>query len=610
MSAASQSGSTFDVKAFLRSLTQRPGVYQMLDARSKIIYIGKAKNLKKRVSSYFGKKNVASKQQVMVSHVHSIDVTVTHTESEALLLESQMIKRHRPRYNICLRDDKSYPYIYVTTHQNFPRVGFHRGAKSKKGRYFGPYPSAGAIRESLKLLQKIFPVRQCEDSVFSHRSRPCLQYQIKRCTGPCVGLDSIDSYRRQVERTVMFLDGNSSRIIDELGGEMEKASSELEFEKAAEYRDQIRTLRHVLEKQYVHGERGDLDIIACSSRAGMACVKMVYVRKGQHIGDKTFFPNLPQEKTPEAVLEAFIAQYYLERDIPREILLSHTPENQDLLQRGLEARTRTRVILSTRLRGERLKWLEMANSNSENALNTRLSNRQGLHARFFSLKEELGFTDIPSRLECFDISHTQGEQTVASCVVFDTDGPVKSAYRRFNISGIQPGDDYGAMAQVVSRRFKRIQAGEYQKPNIIFIDGGKGQVSAVATALDALGVSGVMVIGISKGPSRKSGMEELYCAGDTHPIKIMRDAQARLLIQHIRDEAHRFAITGHRQRRGKTKKHSVLENIEGLGPKRRQLLLRQFGGLREISRAGVDDLSGVDGINRQLAQRIYDMFHN
>ncbi|MCS5565688.1 MAG: excinuclease ABC subunit UvrC, partial [Methylococcales bacterium] len=291
MSAASQSGSTFDVKAFLRSLTQRPGVYQMLDARSKIIYIGKAKNLKKRVSSYFGKKNVASKQQVMVSHVHSIEVTVTHTESEALLLESQMIKRHRPRYNICLRDDKSYPYIYVTTHQNFPRVGFHRGAKSKKGRYFGPYPSAGAIRESLKLLQKIFPVRQCEDSVFSHRSRPCLQYQIKRCTGPCVGLDSIDSYRRQVERTVMFLDGNSSRIIDELGGEMEKASSELEFEKAAEYRDQIRTLRHVLEKQYVHGERGDLDIIACSSRAGMACVKMVYVRKGQHIGDKTFFPN-------------------------------------------------------------------------------------------------------------------------------------------------------------------------------------------------------------------------------------------------------------------------------------------------------------------------------
>ncbi len=522
MSAASQSGSTFDVKAFLRSLTQRPGVYQMLDARSKIIYIGKAKNLKKRVSSYFGKKNVASKQQVMVSHVHSIDVTVTHTESEALLLESQMIKRHRPRYNICLRDDKSYPYIYVTTHQNFPRVGFHRGAKSKKGRYFGPYPSAGAIRESLKLLQKIFPVRQCEDSVFSHRSRPCLQYQIKRCTGPCVGLDSIDSYRRQVERTVMFLDGNSSRIIDELGGEMEKASSELEFEKAAEYRDQIRTLRHVLEKQYVHGERGDLDIIACSSRAGMACVKMVYVRKGQHIGDKTFFPNLPQEKTPEAVLEAFIAQYYLERDIPREILLSHTPENQDLLQRGLEARTRTRVILSTRLRGERLKWLEMANSNSENALNTRLSNRQGLHARFFSLKEELGFTDIPSRLECFDISHTQGEQTVASCVVFDTDGPVKSAYRRFNISGIQPGDDYGAMAQVVSRRFKRIQVGEYQTPNIIFIDGGKGQVSAVATALNELGVSGVMVIGVSKGPSRKSGMEELYCAGDTHPIKIMR----------------------------------------------------------------------------------------
>lgn len=609
MSTESQSAQAFDIKRFLSTLTQLPGVYRMLNEQSEIIYIGKAKNLKKRVSSYFGKKGVAPKQRAMVSHIHSIEVTVTHTEGEALLLESQLIKRFRPRYNISLRDDKSFPYVYITTHQEYPRVGFHRGAKKKNGRYFGPYPSAGAVRESLKLLQKMFPVRQCEDSVFRHRSRPCLQYQIKRCTAPCVGFDNSESYRRQVEHTMMFLEGDGSRIIGELVSDMEQASSQLEFEKAAEIRDQIATLRKVLEKQYVHGERGNLDIIACTSKAGLACVQVVYVRKGQHIGDKTFFPKLPGDSEPDSVLEAFLPQYYLDREMPREILLSHHLGNSVLLESFLEMRSGNRVSLSTKVRGERLKWLKMAMSNAENSLNLRFANKQGLHARYFSLKEELGCTEQPKRLECFDISHTQGNQTVASCVVFDGDGPVKSAYRRFNITGVTPGDDYGAMAQVVKRRFKRIEAGEMQAPDIVFIDGGKGQVNAASRVLEEFGVKDVMIIGVSKGPTRKSGMEELYCPGDTHPIKMMPDVPARLLIQHIRDEAHRFAITGHRQQRGQTKKRSVLESIDGLGPKRRQLLLKQFGGLREIRRAGVDDLSGIDGISRQLAQRIYDTFH-
>ena len=610
MSSDSAEISAFDIKVFVKTLTRRPGVYRMLDARSEIIYIGKAKDLKKRVGSYFGNKDVSPKQQVMVAHIRSVEVTVTHTEGEALLLESQLIKRHRPRYNICLRDDKSYPYIYVTTQQDYPRVGFHRGAKSRKGRYFGPFPSAGAVRESLKLLQKMFPVRQCEDSVFKHRSRPCLQYQIKRCTGPCVGLDSIERYQRQVEHTMMFLQGDGSRIIGELVTEMERAASRLEFEKAAGFRDQIATLRQVLEKQYVHGERGDLDIIACASRAGMACVQIVYVRKGQHIGDKTFFPNLPDENEPAAVLEAFIPQYYLEKEIPREILVSHLPENRVLLESMLELRAAGRISISTPLRGSRLKWMELAASNAENGLTSRFASRQGMHARYFSLKEELGCGEMPKRIECFDISHTQGDQTVASCVVFDGEGPVKSAYRRFNIEGVTPGDDYAALAQAVNRRFRRIQAGEYAKPDILFIDGGKGQINAVGEVLEELEISDIMVVGVSKGPSRKSGMEQLYCKGDSHPITMMPDAPARLLIQHIRDEAHRFAISGHRQRRGRNKKRSVLEDVEGLGPKRRQVLLKQFGGLQEIRRAGVEALSGVDGISRQLAQRIYDTFHS
>jgi len=600
---------SFDIKAFLETLTQLPGVYRMLDEKGEVIYVGKAKNLKKRVSSYFSGKDCSPKQQAMVARIRSVDVRVTHTEGEALLLESQLIKRHKPRYNINLRDDKSYPYIYVSTHQPFPRITFHRGGKSKQGRYFGPYPSAGAVRESLRLLQKIFPVRQCQDSYFQNRSRPCLQYQIERCTAPCVDLIDREAYAQDVQDTVMFLEGNGKRLIDDLAGRMEKAAADLQFERAARYRDQIATLRTVLAKQAVHGEHGDVDIIACAIKGNVACVQMLFIRGGQQIGDRAFFPSMVEEHDPASILAAFIPQYYLGKQVPREILISHPIEDAGLVEEMLAGQSGHAVHISARLRGERQKRLQLALINAENALNAKLANRQDLYARFLSLGEALRCPETPKRLECFDISHTQGDQTVASCVVFDRQGPVKSAYRRFNIEGVTPGDDYGALAQAVSRRYQRIKQGEVEAPDILFIDGGKGQVSAVREVLGELGMDGIRTVGVAKGPDRKPGMETLFPADSSDAIILPSHSPALLLIQQIRDEAHRFAITGHRQRRAKARKQSALDDIAGLGPKRRQQLLRQFGGLREISRAGVDALSSVEGISAQLAKRIYETFH-
>jgi excinuclease ABC subunit C len=599
----------FDISAFLESLTQRPGVYRMLDAKGEVVYVGKAKNLKKRVSSYFSAKDCSPKQQAMVVRIHSIDVRVTHTEGEALLLESQLIKRHKPRYNITLRDDKSYPSIYVTTHQKFPRLSFHRGAKNGLGRYFGPYPSASAVRESLKLLQKIFPVRQCRDSFFENRSRPCLEYQIERCTAPCVGLIDQASYAEDVHDTLMFLEGDGRQLIDALAHRMEKASAELNFEKAARYRDQIATLRTVLERQSVHGEQGDVDIIACALRGHTSCIQMVFIRGGQQIGDQTFFPVMPEEQDGQSLIEAFIGLYYLGKPIPREILVSESVEDPALLEEMLTAQAGHSVRISGKLRGERARRVQLALTNAESALTTKLANRQDMHARFLALGQTLQCAETPKRLECFDISHTQGELTVASCVVFDQQGPVKSAYRRFNIEGIQPGDDYAALAQAVTRRYRRIREGEFDPPDILLVDGGKGQVKAVMAALDDLGMASIKTLGVAKGPDRKPGMEVLIPAESTPAFMLPSNSPALLLIQQIRDEAHRFAITGHRQRRAKARKQSTLEGIPGLGIKRRQQLLRQFGGVREISRAGVDALSRIDGISLQLAQRIYDTFH-
>ena len=600
----------FDAKAFLRTLTGRPGIYKMLNKNGDIIYIGKAKNLKNRVSSYFRAHTATPKQKAMVSQVAAIEVTVTHTEGEALLLESQQIKRYMPRYNICLRDDKSYPYIYISSYQDFPQITFHRGSKKKRGHYFGPYPSAGAVRETLKLLQKIFPVRQCEDSYFLNRSRPCLQYQIERCTAPCVGLIDKESYGLDVESSMMFLEGKGDLLIARLIEKMESASAELDFEKAAVYRDQIARLRLILEKHFVHGERGDVDIIACATHVGVACVQVFFIRKGQTLGNKLFFPKLADESEPAKVLQAFIAQYYLEKQAPFELIVSHELDEADLLAEMLTHQSQHVVTISSRVRGERQKWLQMAITNAENSLQSKLSDKQGIYARFLSLQEELGCQELPKRLECFDISHTQGDQTVASCVVFDRDGPVKSAYRRFNIDGINPGDDYAAIHQAVLRRFKRLKQGEHASPDILFIDGGKGQVNEAQKALTDLDINNVMIVGVSKGPDRKAGMEKLILTDQDEPLNVNPGALGLLLIQHIRDEAHRFAITGHRQRRARVKTHSVLEEIPGLGPKRRQSLLKQFGGLQGVSRAGVDALSSIDGISRQLAQRIYETLHH
>ena len=601
---------SFDASAFLKNLTTRPGIYKMLNDKDEIIYIGKAKNLKNRVSSYFKTQTTSIKQQVMVTKVAAIEVTVTHTEGEALLLECQQIKRHKPRYNICLRDDKSFPYVFLSSEQDFPQITIHRGAKNKKGRYFGPYPSSGAVKESLKLLQKLFPIRQCEDAVYNNRTRPCLQYQIERCTAPCVGLIDKQHYALDVESTVMFLEGKGSLLIDQLISKMEHAAANLDFEQATGYRDQIIKLRSVLEKHFVSGEKGDVDIIACASKGNVACVQVFFIRNGQHLGNKVFFPGITGEHDPAAIVQAFIPQYYLDKPVPYELIVSHELEEAALLMEVLASQAKHSIAIASNVRGERLKWLQMAITNAENSLLSKLSDKQGVYARFLSLKEELGCTELPKRLECFDISHTQGDQTVASCVVFDREGPVKLAYRRFNITGITGGDDYAAIHQAVFRRFKRLKQGEHEAPDILFIDGGKGQVHEAQKALAELDINNVMIVGVSKGPDRKPGMEKLILVDQEQPIDVAPGASGLLLIQHIRDEAHRFAITGHRLRRGKASKQSVLESIPGLGVKRRQLLLKQFGGLQGISCAGADALCSVDGISRQLAQRIYELFHH
>ena len=601
---------SFDVKAFLKTLTQRPGIYRMLNDKGEIIYIGKAKNLKNRVSSYFRNQNASPKQQAMVAKVAGIEVTVTHTEGEALLLESQLIKRHKPRYNISLRDDKTYPYVFISSFHDFPQITFHRGAKKRKGQYFGPYPSASAVKETLQLLQKIFPVRQCEDSYYNSRSRPCLQHQIERCSAPCVGLIDKASYKNDLDNSILYLEGQGGLLIDRLVAKMESASNQLEFEQAAAYRDQIFRLRAVIESQCVEGERGDVDIIACASKGDVACVQVFFIRNGQNLGNRQFYPKMGEDNDPAQILQAFISQYYLDKAAPQELIVSHALPETALLIEVLSAQAKRQVAISSNVRGERQKWLQMALTNADNALQTKLADKQGLYARFVSLQQELGCAEVPKRLECFDISHTQGAQTVASCVVFDREGPVKSDYRRFNIEGVTGGDDYAAIHQAVFRRFKRLKQGEHIAPDILLIDGGKGQVAEAKKALAELQINNVMIVGVSKGPDRKAGMEKIILPDQDQPLDVTPNAAALLLIQHIRDEAHRFAITGHRQRRGKAQNKSVLEDIAGLGPKRRQLLLKQFGGLQGVSGASVDALASIEGISRQLAQRIYDTFHH
>jgi excinuclease ABC subunit C len=601
----------FDHEAFLKTLTSLPGVYRMLDADGTIIYVGKARNLKRRVSSYFRRGDTSPKTQALVTHIRAIEITVTHTETEALILEHNLIKEHKPRYNVLLRDDKSYPYIFLSK-EEYPRLGYHRGKKREPGRYFGPYPSAYAARESLHLLQKLFLVRQCEESYFRNRTRACLQHQIKRCSGPCVKLVSPERYAEDVRHTIMLLEGRDNQVIDELVKAMEKASAELDFETAARFRDQIANLRRVQEHQYVRGEGGDVDVIAATTQAGVGCVQVFFIRAGHNLGNKTFFPRNTGDTDEGEILEAFLTQHYFgatEQVIPRDIIVNHEFEELEMLQEALSATAGHRVSIAARVRGERLRWLQMAETNARAALASHLASKANLLARFEALQEALGLEAVPERLECFDISHTGGEATVASCVVFDTNGPLKSDYRRFNIEGITPGDDYAAMHQALERRYRRLMQGEGKLPDVLFIDGGKGQVAQAREVLAELQVPGVAVVGVAKGPSRIPGLEQLVLSDHNAAIALPADSPALHLVQQIRDEAHRFAIAGHRQRRAKARTTSVLETIPGLGSKRRQSLLRQFGGLQEVARAGVEDLAKVHGISRELAQRVYDAFH-
>jgi len=602
-----------DSDNFLKSLTTKPGVYRMLDAQGKVIYVGKARNLKNRVGSYFKNKDKNAKTRAMVSQIADVEITITHTEGEALLLENNLIKELKPRYNILLRDDKSYPFIYLDDQHDFPRLSFHRGAKKSIGQYFGPYPSAGAVRESLNLLQKVFRIRQCEDSFFNNRSRPCLQYQINRCTAPCTGLVSKQEYQEDLRHAVMFLQGKSTLIVEELVSEMEKVAQSLQFERAAHFRDQIGSLKRVQEKQYVSSEHGNIDVIACVLKDGVACVQVFFIRDGRNLGNKFYYPKQTRDALLPDILNAFIPQFYLgqntKRFIPPEIILNGELQDIELLQQVLTERADLNVTLSHRVRGDRARWIQMAENNAKTALSNQLASQANLLQRFETLQDVLSLENMPQRLECFDISHTMGEATVASCVVMEPLGLLKSDYRRFNIEGITAGDDYAAMQQALTRRYTRLKKGEGKLPDILFIDGGKGQVSEAISVLEEMQVTDVLIVGIAKGPDRKPGLETLYIGSISKAIILPNDSPALHLIQQIRDEAHRFAITGHRQRRSKARNVSVLEEVEGLGPKRRQALLKQFGGLQGIQRAGVEDLASVNGISKSLAQKIYDLFH-
>lgn len=594
---------------FLKGLPGSPGVYRMFDASDEVLYVGKARNLRQRVSSYFRSSGRSSKTESLMAAAVRIEVTVTHTENEALLLEHNLIKTLKPRYNVLLRDDKSYPYIFVATAQTYPRIAFHRGAKSLPGRYFGPFPNTLAVRESLSLMQKVFLLRNCEDSVFRNRSRPCLQHQIRRCSAPCVGYIQPEAYAEDVRHALMFLEGKSPAVVEELMSAMEAAAGRLDYEAARILRDRIAALRQIQERQYVSAEEGEADVLAIACRAGTACIEMMCVRGGRNLGSRAFFPKMGMEYAPEEILSQFVMQHYLEYPAPRQVYLDRAIADARVLAEVISERNGKKVGINVPVRGMKQRWVRMATVNAEDELRRRLAARSSMLDRFEALKEALGLAQVPQRLECFDISHTQGEATVASCVVFDQSGPVKGEYRRFNIEGIVAGDDYGALRQAVHRRYGRVQAEAGVLPDLVLIDGGRGQLNAALSAVQAIEGLDLCLIGVAKGPERRPGDEELILAGQDLPVHLPSSAPALHLIQNIRDEAHRFAITGHRRRREKGRVTSVLEQVPGVGQKRRQALLRHLGGLQVVARAGIEDLMKVPGISPTLAKRIYDVFH-
>ena len=601
--------SDFDHRAFLATLTSRPGVYRMFDGAGEILYVGKARNLRNRVGSYFAGKVHDAKTMAMVEQIAGIEVTVTASETEALLLEYNLIKRHRPRYNVVLRDDKSFPYIHVTTQQEYPRIAFYRGSRRLPGRFFGPYPSAGATRESLLLLQKLFRLRTCEDSFFANRSRPCLQYQIERCSAPCVGLISQDAYATDVVDAIKVLEGRNAEVTDDLARRMEAAAERPEFEQAAKLRDRIVTLKKIQASQAVTRMAGDdIDAVSLAVEGGQYCVAVVFVRGGRNLGSTTFFPRagLADET---GVLSGFLSQYYLGREAPREILVDGEVEERELLEAGLAERSGHEVRIRSRVRAIRARWLDMARTNARLGLKMKAADAAGLAEQLEALRSALDLPVLPLRIECFDVSHTMGESTVASCVVFGPEGPLKAHYRRFNIEGLTPGDDYAAMNQALTRRYRRLKRGEAPLPDLLMIDGGPGQLREAVRVLEEFEIVDVPTVAVAKGADRRAGQERLFLAGQEQPTILPADSPALRLVQRIRDEAHRFAITGHRQRRARSRRESLLESIPGLGPHKRRELLPQFGGLQGVTRAGIEDLARVRGISRRLAQAIYETLH-
>ena len=601
----------FDAKAFVRGLTGKPGVYTMLDEAKTVIYVGKAKNLKKRVASYFTRTEPDPKTRVMVARVRAINVIVTHTEKEALVLENNLIKQLKPRYNIWFRDDKSYPCIYLSADHDFPRLSYHRGAKRGKGRYFGPYPNAGAVRNTLNLMKKLFRIRQCSDSFYANRTRPCLEYQIKRCSAPCVGLISKNEYQKAVTLGVLFLQGKNEKIMQSLLAPMQQAVDRLDYERAAQYRDQISNLRKIQARQYVVSATANIDAIACSYQEGTACIQIVFIRNGINQGSQSYFPAHSDNSNQESVISAFLPQFYLNKknppDFPKEIILQYKPENIELLEEVISAKVGRRITVKYRLRGARAKCLSLAQENAAVALAQHLAGKKQGRQRLRKLQEILHIDHDLKRMECFDISHTGGELTVASCVAFGREGPLKADYRKFNIADVTPADDCAAIAQAVLRRLSQAKADKI--PDIIFIDGGKGQLNAAKKVLRALGLSKVLLIAVAKGPMRKAGLETLIIEKTDGKLHLATDSPALHLVQQIRDEAHRFALTGHRQRRQKNRNRSPLQDVVGIGNKRRRELLRYFGGLQGIANAGLSELVKVAGINQHLGQKIYDRFH-
>jgi excinuclease ABC subunit C len=598
----------FDSKAILKNLPNLPGVYRMINATDEVIYVGKAKDLKKRVASYFNKNLPSPRTRMMVSNIVKIETTVTHNEAEALLLENNLIKSLMPRYNVLFRDDKSYPYITLTG-DKFSRLAFHRGAQRKGSQYFGPFPNSVAVRESIQLLQKVFKLRTCENTVFANRSRPCLQYQIARCTAPCVGYISAEDYAHDVHHAAMFLQGKTNEVMNALGDKMNTAAANQEYESAVVFRDRMQALRQVQAKQFVSDfSVNDADVIALAGNKGGHCINLVMIRGGRHLGDKSYFPKNSQDAELTETIEAFLTQHYTPQNTPPLIVCGVTFETKDFEQ-ALSEQAGRKVRIQTNTIGDKKVWLKMAQTNAELALTQKQAEASNQEARLIALREALNLPESTERIECFDISHTMGEATVGSCVVFDKGNLQNSEYRRYNITGITPGDDYAAMRDVLTRRYKKVAAGEGVRPDLVFIDGGKGQLGVAIEVMQEVGLEDILLVGIAKGEERRPGLETMIFSDTGEMLNLEKDNQGLHLLQQIRDEAHRFAITGHRAKRAKARITSTLEDIAGIGAKRRKALLTRFGGLDGVKNASMDELAQVEGISKSLAEKIYEQLH-